>query len=38
MVKMMIMNIIGDFDMPELLDLINSDDHIIFGNNQSLYI
>ena len=34
-VKMMIMISIGDFDMPELFELINSDNHIIFGNNQS---
>ena len=38
MIKMMIMIIIGDFDMPDLLDLINSDNHIIFGNNQNSYI
>ena len=30
---MMIMISIGDVYMPEVLDLINSTDHIVFGNN-----
>ena len=38
MIKMMIMIIIDDFDMPELLNLINSDSHITFGNQQTPYI
>ena len=38
MIKMMIMIVIGDFDMPELINLFNSDNHIIFGNNQIPYI
>ena len=35
MIKTMIIIIIGDFELP---DLINSDNHIIFGNNPSPYI